>query len=135
MAKIVPIVTEEDNWRASKARADKKFYGDSLNTPRKTGADIEIARLKAEVAKKNADIDNLKWQYDSECRATNDLRAQVARLRAEISYERSRQSSGSTPFDLGLWRRILKLVHPDYHAGNPDAVEVTKAVIAMKPNR
>lgn len=133
MAKIIPIVTDEDNWRAEKARADKKFYGDSASTPRRTGAEIEIARLKAEITKKNADIDNFKWQYDAEHRANVDLRAQINRLRNEVSYERSRQSSSSTTFDLGLWRRILKLVHPDYHAGNADAVEVTKMVIAMKP--
>jgi len=135
MAKIIPIVTEEDSWRASKARAGKKFYGDSEHTPRRTGAEIEIARLKKELAAKESEVGDLKWRYDSECRSNVDLRAQVARLRNEVSYERNRHSAGSANLDIGMWRRILKLVHPDYHPGNSDAAEVTKAVIAMKPNR
>ena len=118
MAKIIPIETQDNSWRQKPAP-----------TPRRTAAEMEVSRLRSELAAKNAEIPELKWQYNSEMRINGGLRDQIRSLSFEL---RSARGSGTT-LDLGLWRRILKLVHPDYHAGNPDAVEVTKAIIAMKP--
>lgn len=43
-------------------------------------------------------------------------------------------SVGEEGDDLSLWRRILKLVHSDYHKANvAEADEVTKLVLKLKP--
>lgn len=123
MAKIIPIVTDENGYN---------FRQKPAPTPRRTAAEMEVSRLRSELATKNAEIGELKWLRDCDARSANGLRDQIRQLSFELRSARSSSGSGTT-LDIGLWRRILKLVHPDYHSGNPDAVEVTKAVIAMKP--
>lgn len=123
MAKIIPIVTDENGYN---------FRQKPAPTPRRTAAEMEVSRLRAELHEMQVKIGNQKWQLDCEARRNSGLEDKIRQLTFELRSARSSSGSGTT-LDLGLWRRILKLVHPDYHSGNPDAVEVTKAVIAMKP--
>lgn len=130
MAKFTPIdIPGETN--CSNRRSNQTV------SPRRTAAEMEVSRLRSELHEKEVKIDNQKWQLDCEARRNRILEDQIRQLNFELRSARSSsQSSGSSTLDLGLWRRILKLVHADYHKNNADeANEVTKLIIAMKPNR
>lgn len=59
--------------------------------------------------------------------------ARVAQLEVQLTAATYRVSGGKMPLD--TWRRVLKLIHPDYHSKEraAEANEVTKLVIALKP--
>lgn len=125
MAKFTPIVTEESGYGYRQKPAP---------TPRRNAAEMEVGRLRNELAAKNAEITELEWKYNTSERANRGLHDQIRNLSYELRSARNSQSSGTT-LDLGLWRRILKLIHPDIHHDSSESVEVTRLVIMMKPNR
>ena len=112
------------------------------NTKAELDAAISLAtRLKADIAAKQKEVESLKRQVTDTVRSMEQLRStnwnqsdEIRLLKIDLDLARRKQAPSVSPLDLSLWRRILKLVHSDYHKANAaEADEVTKLVLKLKP--